>query len=147
MVQNLPAKVEDTGSFPGLGKFPEGGNGYQLQYFCLGNSMDRGAWRATVHGISKELDIATKQQKASSYCVLGTVFTYMQSSFKIFIYLSVLFLAVLAFSCCLQAFSSCSAQTSHCSGFSFCGAQALGPTGFNNCGSWAPESWLSSCGT
>ena len=56
MVQNLSAKVGDTGSIPGLGRFPEGGNGYQLQYFCLENSMDRGAWWATVHGVTKESD-------------------------------------------------------------------------------------------
>ena len=53
MVQNLSAKVGDTGSIPGLGRFPEGGNGYQLQYFCLENSMDRGAWWATVDGVAQ----------------------------------------------------------------------------------------------
>ena len=56
VVQNLPAKVGDTGSIPGLGRFPEGKSGYQLQYFCLGNPMDRGAWWATVHGVTKESD-------------------------------------------------------------------------------------------
>ena len=38
---------------PGLGRSPGGGNGYPLLYSCLENSMDRGAWRATVHGITK----------------------------------------------------------------------------------------------
>ena len=38
------------GSVPGLGRSPEEGNGYPLQYSCLENSMDRGAWRAIVHG-------------------------------------------------------------------------------------------------
>ena len=38
----------DTGSIPGSGKFPGEGSGYPLQYSCLGNSMDRGAWKATV---------------------------------------------------------------------------------------------------
>ena len=38
---------------PGLGRFPRGGNGNTLQYFCLGNPMDRGAWWATVHGVAK----------------------------------------------------------------------------------------------
>ena len=40
----------DLGSIPGLGRFPGEGNGYSLQYSCLENSMDRGAWQATVHG-------------------------------------------------------------------------------------------------
>ena len=46
-------KAEDPGSIPGLGRFPGEGNGYPLQYSCLKNSMDRGAWRATVHRITK----------------------------------------------------------------------------------------------
>ena len=41
---------------PGLGGSPGGGNGNPLQYSGLGNPMDRGAWRATVHGITKESD-------------------------------------------------------------------------------------------
>ena len=43
----------DTGSIPGAGRFPGGGNGNPLQYSCLENSRDRGAWWATVHGVSK----------------------------------------------------------------------------------------------
>ena len=42
----------DLGSMLGLGKSPEEGNGYPLQYSCLENSMDRGVWWARVHGIS-----------------------------------------------------------------------------------------------
>ena len=38
---------------PGLGKPPGEGDGYPLQYFCLENSMDRGAWQATVHGVAE----------------------------------------------------------------------------------------------
>ena len=53
MVQNLSAKVGDTGSIPGLGRFPEGGNGYQLQYFCLENSLDREAWQSVVYGVAE----------------------------------------------------------------------------------------------
>ena len=40
------------GSIPGSGKSPGEGNGYPLQYSCLENSVDRGAWRATVHGVA-----------------------------------------------------------------------------------------------
>ena len=41
---------------PGLRRSPGEGNGYPLQYSCLGNPMNRGAWQATVHGVPKELD-------------------------------------------------------------------------------------------
>ena len=45
----------DVGSIPGSGRSPEEGNGNLLQYSCLGNPMDRGAWRATVHdGVVKK---------------------------------------------------------------------------------------------
>jgi len=56
VVKNLPAIAEDAGDMgfiPGLGRFPEGGNGNPLQYSCLGNSMDRGAWRAIVCGLAR----------------------------------------------------------------------------------------------
>ena len=43
----------DLGSIPGSGRSPGGGNGNPLQYFCLENPMDRGAWRATVHRVAK----------------------------------------------------------------------------------------------
>ena len=46
-------KARDPGSIPGLGRFPEEVDGYPLQYCCLENSMDRGAWQATVHGATK----------------------------------------------------------------------------------------------
>ena len=45
--------VGDLGSIPGLGKSPGGGHGNLLQYSCLENPMDRGAWWATVHGVTK----------------------------------------------------------------------------------------------
>ena len=45
--------VRDMGSIPGWGRSPGGGHGNPLQYFCLENPMDRGAWRATVHRIEK----------------------------------------------------------------------------------------------
>ena len=56
MVKNLPANtgdVREAGSIPGLGRFPGEGNGDLLQYSCLENSMDRGAWQATDHGDTK----------------------------------------------------------------------------------------------
>ena len=55
-VKNLPAKAGDAGevgSIPGLGRSPGGGHGNSLQYSCLENPMNRGAWRATAHGVAK----------------------------------------------------------------------------------------------
>ena len=56
MVKNMPADAgdeRDVGSIPGSGKSPGGGNSNPLQYSCLGNPMDRGAWWATVHGVAE----------------------------------------------------------------------------------------------
>ena len=55
MVKNLLANAgdRDTGCIPGLGRHPGGGNGSPLQYSCLKNPIDRGAWQATVHGVAK----------------------------------------------------------------------------------------------
>ena len=67
MYIGLPGSViknaRDEGSIPVLGRTPGEGNDNQLQYFCLGNLMDRGAWRAIVHGVPKRAghDLATKQ--------------------------------------------------------------------------------------
>ena len=60
VVKNLPANagdIRDLGSIPGSGRSPGGGHGNPLQYSCLENSMDRGAWQATVHRVNKELDM------------------------------------------------------------------------------------------
>ena len=65
MVKNLPANAGDTGDadlIPESGRFPGGGNGNPLQYSCLENPMDREAWWATVHGVTKSgHDLVTKQ--------------------------------------------------------------------------------------
>ena len=53
MVKESACNAGDLGSIPGSGRCPGGGNGYPLQYFCLENSMDRGAWQATVHGVAR----------------------------------------------------------------------------------------------
>ena len=56
VVKNLPANagdIRDAGSIPGLGRSPGGGHGNPLQYSCLKNPMDRGAWWAMVHGVSQ----------------------------------------------------------------------------------------------
>ena len=55
-VKNPPADAKDAGSIPGSARSPGEGNGNLLQYSCLGNPMDRGAWKATAQGVAKELD-------------------------------------------------------------------------------------------
>ena len=56
MVKNLPADAGNLDLIPGLERSPREENGNPLQYSCLGNPMDRGAWRATVYGVTKESD-------------------------------------------------------------------------------------------
>ena len=53
VIKNLPANAGDSGLIPGLVRFPKEGNGYSLQCSCLGNTMDRKAWWAIVHGVTK----------------------------------------------------------------------------------------------
>ena len=57
VVKNLPANAGDAGLILGWEDLLEKKIGNPLQYSCLGDSMDRGAWRATVHGVAKELDM------------------------------------------------------------------------------------------
>ena len=63
MIKNLPATAEDAGSIPDLGGSLGEGNGNPLQYFCLGNPMDRGAHEVTVHWITEESDKTEQQQQ------------------------------------------------------------------------------------
>ena len=59
-VKNTPANeadIRNSGSIPGLGRSSGEGNGNPIQYSCLGNPMDRGAWQAIVHGVTKVLDM------------------------------------------------------------------------------------------
>ena len=61
MVKNLSAPAGDAGLIPGSGRSPGEGNCNPLQYSCLGNPMDRGAWWATAHGVtSVRHDLVTK---------------------------------------------------------------------------------------
>ena len=60
VIKNLPANARDTrhvGLILGSGKSPGGGHDNPLQYSCLENAMDRGAWWATVHGVTEEPDM------------------------------------------------------------------------------------------
>ena len=78
MVKNPPANVgdvTDSGSIPGSGRSSGEGHGNSLQYSCLENPMDRGAWRATVHRVTKSPTLLT--WLAHVYlliaCLTGTV--------------------------------------------------------------------------
>ena len=71
MAKNPPANAgdrRDTGSIPGSGRSPGGGNGHPLQYSRLENPMDRGAWWATVHGGCKE-SVMTEQLSMHATCM------------------------------------------------------------------------------
>jgi len=57
VVKNPPANAGDSGLIPGLGRSPGGGNGNPLQYSCLEDPMDRGAWQAIQSMGSQELDM------------------------------------------------------------------------------------------
>ena len=70
-VKNPPADAgdaRDMGSIPGLGRSPGEGNGSPLQYSCLENSKDRGAWWATVHGITKSWTRLSKEALHTYLC-------------------------------------------------------------------------------
>ena len=63
VVKNLPDNAAEASWTPGCGRSPGEGHGNPLQYSCLGNPLDRGAWWATVHGVAKESDINNKNKK------------------------------------------------------------------------------------
>ena len=71
----------DPRTIPGLGRSPGEGNGYPLQYFCLENSMDRGAWRATVYRIS-ESQTRLSNQHLHFFHVSDALLSYMYTSFN-----------------------------------------------------------------
>ena len=60
VVKNPPTNAGDAGSIPGLKRAPRVGSGNPLQYSCLENSMDRAAWRVTVHGVAESDTISDK---------------------------------------------------------------------------------------
>ena len=70
VVKNLPANAGDSdnaSSIPGSGRSPGGGNGNPLQYSCLENPMDRGAWKAAVHGVAKSW--TQLSNRAQTHCI------------------------------------------------------------------------------
>ena len=75
VVKNSPANAGDMGSVPGWGRSPEVGNDNLLQYSCLENSMDRGAWQATFYRASKE-SAMTEQLSKHAVSVVCKILLY-----------------------------------------------------------------------
>ena len=73
VVKNPPANAEDASSVPGLGRSPAEGNGNSLQYSCLENPMDRGAWQAEVHGVAQNRTRLKRLSSSSKYALLSTL--------------------------------------------------------------------------
>ena len=79
MLKNTPANTGDSGvvdSIPGLGRSPGEGHGHPLQYSCLENPMDRGAWQAMVHGVTKSWTLVKQLSTHRTY-------TYNRILFKL----------------------------------------------------------------
>ena len=79
MIKNSLASAEDAGvgSIPGSGRSPGGGNGNPFQDLCLENPMDRGAWQAMVHGVTKS---QTQLKRLSMYTVHKEILIYISQN-------------------------------------------------------------------
>ena len=87
MIENLPANLRDPGFLSGSGRSPGGKHGNPLQYSCLENPMDKGAWRVTVHSITKSCtQLKRLSMHARDYDALGLRNTYHQIKMTSFIY-------------------------------------------------------------
>ena len=74
LVKNPPSNAGDLGLITGLGRSPGEGNGKALQYSCLENAMDRGAWQAIVHGVTiVRHDLVTKERSINFDLTLNLV--------------------------------------------------------------------------
>ena len=89
--------IRDAGSIPGLGRHPGGGNGNLLQYSCLENPMDRGAWWAMVHGVTKSwtwlkwLSTMSKEQYAENSVpgALSTLISVESNHTKVLFFINI----------------------------------------------------------
>ena len=93
VVKNPSANAGDSGSIPGLGRFPGGGHGNPLQYSCLENPMDRGAWRATVHGVT-ESDVTEELTTSNSVPSIRHILQRMREKSRLRDLLALLDLAI-----------------------------------------------------
>ena len=76
VVKNPPANAGDSGSIPGSGRSLGEGNGNPLQYSCLENPTERGAWQATVHGVAKQSDTAQQLNNNNNHICRLDYFYY-----------------------------------------------------------------------
>ena len=84
VVKIMPANAGDSGSIPGSERSPREGNGNRLQYSCLENPMDRGAWWATVHGIAKEWDTTSRlSSRVQVILIWILLMNVIQTNFKV----------------------------------------------------------------
>ena len=82
VLKDPPARAGDTGSVPGLGRSPGGGNGHPLQYSCLENSTASGPWKATVHGVAKSQTRPSTQAhrpQKQARCFLTELLSHLRS--------------------------------------------------------------------
>ena len=84
-VKNPPANLRDADSIPGSGRFPGEGNVNQLyfQYSCLGNPTDRGAWWATVHGVTKSQTRLRLKNNNNKNAILRVLFSQYPTEAKL----------------------------------------------------------------
>ena len=104
VVKNFPANardLRDTSLIPGLGGSPEGGHDNPLQYSCLDNPMDRGAWRATVHRVAKSRTRLKRLSMHTRHVCLQTGFCILLTCTHLPLSMS-LFSITVRFSECIQ---------------------------------------------
>ena len=85
MAQWLRIHTGDASLIPGWGRSPRGGNGNPLQYSCLEKPMDRGAWQAAIHGVTKsqtQLSMHAVTNEAGQFCMFMFLFFICISSLK-----------------------------------------------------------------
>ena len=83
MVKASGYNVGDLGSIPGSGRYPGEGNGNPLQYSCLENRMDRGAWWAAVHGVAKS------RTRLSDFTSLASLAEFIPNHFILLMFLEI----------------------------------------------------------
>ena len=92
MVKNPPANVgdaRDTGSFSGWGRSPGEGNGNPLQYSCLENPMDRGAWWTTIYGVAESDRLSSRCGMAHGIYIASGIIINLEVIYSIWVYLYV----------------------------------------------------------
>ena len=84
--KNLPTNARDRGCIPGSARPSGEGNGNPLQYSCLGNAMDRGAWRATAHEITKSCTLLSTHAYTLSICACVYSLFYIFLDYSLYMF-------------------------------------------------------------